>query len=117
MTTTRLDLFKGYNNGILSSTLYTYDADETATVFDLTGATLSMEIYNEAGTVLATISGTISASPTTGEFAVVPGASSLNALTSQTEYFYRIKVVNASYAQGLLFTTDSDGNRLRCYVT
>lgn len=117
MANTRLRLWKGYNNGIINGTLYLLSSDGTVSVFDLTGGTLSMEIYNQDGTVAATISGTLAADPTTGGYSVIPGASALNALTSSQEYYYRIKVVQSPlYTAGLLFDTDENGRLLRCIV-
>jgi hypothetical protein len=108
----RLRLWPGYNNGLIGEIL----TDEDGNVFDLTGATsIAMEIYDDANDVLATIAGTID-DATAGEYTIKPGADSLSALTENYEYYYRIKVVSPTYAQGRLFDVDSDGRLLKCVI-
>lgn len=109
----RLRLWPGYNNGLIGQIL----KDENDLVFDLTGASsIALELYNSAGEVVKTITGTID-SASDGEYSVIPGASSLSGLTIGAEYFYRLKVVSSTYPQGRLFDTDPLTGRLyRCVI-
>lgn len=117
MASNRLRLWKGYNNGVSGGIVYLLAQDGTATPMDLTGATVEMEIYTDAGVVLATISGTIEGDPEDGQYSVIPGATDLDDLTSGEEYNYRIKVTqNPTYPDGLLFEEDEAGRLRKCVV-
>lgn len=112
---TRLRLYKGYNNGIAQGTLYQQDAEGVASAFSLSGFTLALEVYDEAGTVLATVAGNI-LNPFTGLYNITPVGNEFNALESNQEYYYRLKATGPGYPAGLLFDSDRQGRLTKCVI-
>jgi len=117
MALATLYLYKGMNNGLEGATLYEEDASGNVAAFDLTGASsITVQILDSSNTVVTSFTGTAVAPATNGIFNARPGASDLTVLVSNQAYYYQVKVVNSTYAQGRIFALDSDGRRLRCIV-
>ena len=112
----QLELRKGYNNGLIEATLNRRDSDGNLEAFDLTGATITVQIYDyDRATVLASFDGTV-VTASSGIFSAIPSSSDLNALTNGLTYPYGILVQNATYTDGLVFTEDENYNQLECIV-
>lgn len=114
MTINKLFLFKGFNNGLENAILQTVDEDGVETVFDLTGATIVVEVMF-GSTVLASFNGTIITADE-GTFYARPDSDDLDSLTVNSTYDYRVKVTNATYTDGRIFAFDGAGRRLKCTV-
>lgn len=111
-----LTLYKGRNNGLINATLYTKDPDGALTAFNLTSGTITVEIYEAVKKKLvASFPGTI-VNAANGIFTAIPDADDVNALSVTKEYYYTVKVVNASYPQGLVFGEDEDNAYHKCVV-
>jgi len=110
-----LRLIRGKNNGIIGGVLYTKDVSGSQNIFNLTATTVSMEIYDDAGDVQATINGVVE-NASTGTYTIKPDANDLDSLSHGQNYKYRVIATNTTYPEGLAFDTDSDGRELRCTI-
>ena len=113
--TATLRLGKGYNTGPISAAVDVIDDTGTTTAFNLTSATVTLEIYTETGLVVSSIAATI-VTATSGTYTAIPGASALDDLTPGGRYFWRTKVVNATYPQGRLFAETENGSLQRVVI-
>lgn len=101
-----LTFWKTYNNGIIQGQVVEVDPDGNETAFVLTGSTITVEIFDQTGTVAASIAGTID-DAVNGIYSAKPDADDLNGLTPGGAYYWRTKIVSATYPQGRLFAKDS----------
>lgn len=106
------------NNGIQNGVLQTLDINGNATAVDLTGGTLTCEIVDRLGTILASFPATGVVPLTNGIFNAYPPNNWNQAgnCSSGKQYFFRIRLVNATWPQGYLFEQDVNGNRYTCMV-
>jgi hypothetical protein len=104
-----LRLWKGQNNGITLGSVVEIDEDGEESIFDLTSATVALQIYERSGKVICTIAGTV-VSASEGTYKAFPDADDLDSLVVGQSYYWSTKITNATYPQGRVFAEDSDGN-------
>lgn len=107
-----LQLVKGTNNGVEQGVLYEVDENGNATAFNLTGATITVEVYQEDGTVLVSFAATIN-DAANGIYTARPSGTAFDSV-DDGEYLWRTRVINATYTDGRVFAEDINGNPQYC---